>query len=196
MKFDILVAGVGGQGVLSLASIIAGSAMQEGLHVTQSEVHGMSQRGGAVLAHLRLSDQPIASSLVPRGAAALIIGLEPLEALRYLRYLAPSGALVSAMTPVENSPDYPPVAGLLDQIRLLPGALLVNAERLARTAGRAQAANVVLAGAASHRLPLEARTMERYISQRFARNGAKVVRQNLAAFNAGREVGAPCPSLA
>ena len=171
--------------------------MQEGLHVKQSEVHGMSQRGGAVLAHLRLCDRPIASSLVPRGAAALILGLEPLEALRYLRYLSRPRARLSARWPPSRSaPTTRRSRGCWTQIRSLPGALLVDAERLARAAGRAQAANVVLAGAASHRLPLEARTMERYISQRFARQGAKVVRQNLTAFNAGREVAAPCPSLA
>ena len=196
MKFDILLAGVGGQGVLSLSSIIAWSAMREGLHVTQSELHGMSQRGGAVVAHLRMGDAPVASSLVPRGAASLIIGLEPLEALRYLRYLAPTGAVVTARAPVQNIPDYPPIDQLLQQIRLLPDAVLVDADRLARAAGLARATNMVLAGAASHRLPLQGRTMERFIVSHFERKGPKVVQQNLAAFNAGREAAAQCPSPA
>jgi indolepyruvate ferredoxin oxidoreductase, beta subunit len=192
MKYDLLLAGVGGQGVLSLSSIIAWSAMQEGLHVTQSELHGMSQRGGAVVAHLRMADTPVASSLVPRGAASLIVSLEPLEALRYLRYLAPTGVLVTAMTPIRNIPDYPPLEELLLQIRGLPHAVTVDAEQLARSAGFAKATNMVMAGAASHRLPLGAATMEGFITSHFARKGGKIVEQNLAAFRAGREAAAPC----
>src|SRR4051812_20020664 len=160
MKYDILLAGVGGQGVLSLSSIVAWSAMEEGLHVTQSELHGMSQRGGAVVAHLRMADSPIASSLVPRGAAALIISLEPLEALRYLRYLMPAGVLITSTTPVRNMPDYPPLNELLAHIRRLPAAVAVDAEQLAKAVGLAQATNMVMAGAASHRLPLGASTLE------------------------------------
>jgi indolepyruvate ferredoxin oxidoreductase, beta subunit len=171
MNYDMVLAGVGGQGVLSLGGIIAGSAMQEGLHVVQSELHGMSQRGGAVVAHVRLSDNPIASSLVPRGAASLLLSLEPLEALRYLRYLAPHGALITASTPVRNIPDYPPLAEIVTHIRSLPDAMLVDADRLARAAGLAQATNMVIAGAASHRLPLRAKTLERFIVSSFARKG-------------------------
>src|SRR5215203_456676 len=164
MKYDILLAGVGGQGVLSLSSIVAWSAMQEGLHVTQSELHGMSQRGGAVVAHLRMADSPIASSLVPRAAAALIISLEPLEALRCVRYLTPAGVLITSSTPVRNIPDYPLLNELLAHIRRLPGAVAIDAEQIAKTAGLAQATNMVMAGAASHRLPLRAATLERVIT--------------------------------
>ena len=192
MKYDLLLAGVGGQGVLSLSSIIAWSAMREGLHVTQSELHGMSQRGGAVVAHLRMADTPVASSLVPRGAASLIVSLEPLEGLRYLRYLAPTGVLITATTPLRNIPDYPGLEELLLQIRALPDAVAVDAEHLARSVGLAQATNMVMAGAASHRLPLRAATMEGFITSQFAAKGAKIVDQNLAAFRAGREAAAPC----
>ena len=192
MKYDILLAGVGGQGVLSLSSIVAWSAMQEGLHVTQSELHGMSQRGGAVVAHLRMADSPIASSLVPRAAAALIISLEPLEALRCVRYLTPAGVLITSSTPVRNIPDYPLLNELLAHIRRLPGAVAIDAEQIAKTAGLAQATNMVMAGAASHRLPLRAATLERVITSHFARKGSATVQQNLAAFRAGREVAAPC----
>jgi indolepyruvate ferredoxin oxidoreductase beta subunit len=191
MKYDIVLAGVGGQGVLSLGRIIAGSAMREGLHVVQSELHGMSQRGGAVVAHLRISERPVDSSLVPRGAASLILSLEPLEALRYLQYLAPQGALITASAPVMNISDYPPLDEILTHIRSLPDAVVVDAERLARQAGLAQATNIVVAGAASHRLPLRPETLESVILSSFARKGALVADRNLAAFRAGREVASP-----
>ena len=80
MKYDVILAGVGGQGVLSVASIIAKAAMDDGLEVRQSEVHGMAQRGGEVLAHLRISKKAIAGDLVPKGGADLIIAMEPLLA--------------------------------------------------------------------------------------------------------------------
>jgi indolepyruvate ferredoxin oxidoreductase beta subunit len=188
MTFDIVLAGVGGQGVLSLAAIVAWSALKEGLRVKQSEVHGMAQRGGAVVAHLRLADREIMSDLIPEGRAALILGLEPLESLRYLRYLSPTGTVITATTPVVNIPDYPPLEDVLARLRALPGgAVLLDAERLARQAGSARASNMVIAGAASHRLPIRLETMEQFIETRFAAKGEAVVRQNLAAFRAGRE---------
>src|SRR5512140_671328 len=107
MKFDIILAGVGGQGVLSVSAIIASSAMKEGLQVKQSEVHGMSQRGGEVLANLRLSDQPIASDLIPLGAASMILSMEPLESLRYLKYLNPVGTVIASSDPIVNIGNYP-----------------------------------------------------------------------------------------
>jgi indolepyruvate ferredoxin oxidoreductase beta subunit len=187
MKFDIVLAGVGGQGVLSLSGIIAAGALDAGLFVKQSEVHGMAQRGGAVTAHLRLSDAPIASDLVPLGAASMIISLEPLESLRYLEYLSPGGTLVTATQPVANVDDYPRVEELLGSIRSLPRAFLVDAAALARRAGLAQATNMVMAGAAARWLPLPPSAIERCIEQRFARKGASVVQKNLAAFHAGKD---------
>jgi indolepyruvate ferredoxin oxidoreductase beta subunit len=160
MKYDIVLAGVGGQGVLSVGAIIASSAMAEGLAVKQSEVHGMSQRGGAVLANLRLAGAPIASDLIPLGGASMILSMEPLESLRYLGYLSPEGAI--------------------------PGAVLVDSERLARQAGSARATNMVMVGAASHRLPVGVVTLERFIESLFRRKGARVVDTNLKAFHAGR----------
>ncbi len=186
MKFDIILAGVGGQGVLSVGAIIASSAMKEGLAVKQSEVHGMSQRGGAVLANLRLADAPIASDLIPLGAASLILSMEPLESLRYLTHLSPAGAIVTSVDPVRNIPDYPDLDGLLARIRALPGAVLVESERLARQAGSARATNMVMVGAASHRLPVKVETMEHFIESLFRSKGAQVVATNLKAFHAGR----------
>jgi indolepyruvate ferredoxin oxidoreductase, beta subunit len=190
MKYDIILAGVGGQGVLSVSAIIASSAMQEGLHVKQSEVHGMSQRGGAVLANLRLADAPIASDLIPLGSAALILSMEPLESLRYLRFLASDGSLVTSTNPVVNIPDYPELEGLLAHVRSLPASRLVDGEKLARAAGSARATNMVMVGAASHRLPVKVETLEHFIRTTFASKGEKIVDTNLQAFRAGREAAA------
>jgi indolepyruvate ferredoxin oxidoreductase beta subunit len=190
MKYDIIVAGVGGQGVLSLSAIIAWSAMREGLHVKQSEVHGMAQRGGAVLANLRLSDAEVMSGLIPLGSASLVLSMEPLESLRYLTYLSRSGTVVTSTNPVINIPDYPRLDDLLAQIRTLPQAILIDSEHLAKQAGTARASNMVIAGAASGLLPVRVETMEHFIETQFARKGEKVVRQNLAAFHAGREAAA------
>ena len=203
MKYDIILAGVGGQGVLSVSAIIASSAMKEGLHVKQSEVHGMSQRGGAVLANLRLSNTPIASDLIPLGAASMILSMEPLESLRYLRYLDQAGTIITSSDPLVNIPDYPEIEGLLASIRTLghppaatpPGAphvntVLIDAERHAREAGSARATNMVMVGAASHWLPVQVETIQHFIESLFARKGEKVVATNLRAFLSGREAAA------
>jgi indolepyruvate ferredoxin oxidoreductase beta subunit len=190
MKYDIILAGVGGQGVLSVSALIASSAMQEGLFVKQSEVHGMSQRGGAVLANLRLASGEIASDIIPLGCASLVLSMEPLESMRYLRFLSPEGAVITSTNPVTNIPDYPDLETLLAAVRTLPGARLVDGEKLARAAGSARATNMVMVGAASHRLPVQVATMEKFIEKIFASKGAKVVETNLKAFHAGREAAA------
>ena len=186
MKFDIILAGVGGQGVLSVSAIIASSAMKEGLAVKQSEVHGMSQRGGAVLANLRLSDRPIASDLIPRGSAAMILSMEPLESLRYLEFLSAGGTVITAMNPVANIPDYPPIEDVLASIRGLPHAVTIDAESLARKAGSARATNMVMVGAASPLLPVSFETLESFVGTVFAAKGPNVVQTNLKALHAGR----------
>jgi len=191
MTFDIILAGVGGQGVLSVSAIIASSAMQEGLAVKQSEVHGMSQRGGEVLANLRIADHPIASDLIPRGSAALLLSMEPLESLRYLDYLALDGTLITATEPVVNIGDYPPIENVLAQVRRLPRAILVDAEQLARHAGSARATNMVMVGAASHLLPVSFESLEHFVQTMFAAKGAKVVETNLTALRAGRDAAGP-----
>jgi indolepyruvate ferredoxin oxidoreductase, beta subunit len=190
MTYDIILAGVGGQGVLSVSAIIAASAMKEGLFVKQSEVHGMSQRGGAVLANLRLADAPIASDLIPLASAAMILSMEPLESLRYLQFLAADGAVVTSINPVVNILNYPDLEGLLAHVRALPLSRLVDGEKLARAAGSARATNMVMVGAASHRLPVRVETLEHFIETTFAAKGEKVVETNLKAFRAGREAAA------
>lgn len=189
MKRDIILCGVGGQGVLSLAAIIARTAVSEGLTVRQSEVHGMAQRGGAVLAHLRIADGPIASDLVPRGGADLVLSLEPVESLRYASWLAPGGALVTAAEAFVNIPDYPDLSAIHAAIRALPLNRLVAAEVLAKEAGLAKAVNMVMVGAASHFLPVPAETILGTICDMFAAKDPGVVAANQRAFELGRKAG-------
>ena len=187
MKANIVVAGVGGQGILVPAAILAAAALKQGLHAKQSEVHGMAQRGGAVQAHLRLSDEPVASDLVPQGCADIVLSMEPLESLRYLSYLSPDGELLTCATPVENIPDYPDLETLLKKIKTLPHAAVIDAVGLARTAGSPLAANMVMLGAASVRLPIPPEAIEQEIRRFFESRGEKIVEMNLKAFRAGRE---------
>jgi len=189
MKYDVILAGVGGQGVLSVSAIIASSAMQEGLHVKQSEVHGMSQRGGAVYTNLRISDETIYSDLIPHGSASMILSMEPLESLRYLDYLEKNGHLITSSNPEINIDDYPDLDELLGKIRTFPHTTIVDAHKLAIQAGSGRATNMVLAGAASHFLPIQEATMQQLIKDLFARKGEKVVDTNLKAFRLGREQG-------
>ncbi len=189
MKRDVILSGVGGQGVLSIAAIIARAAVSSGLTVRQSEVHGMAQRGGAVLAHLRLSDGIISSDLVPRGGADLVLSMEPVESLRYLAWLAPTGALVTAAEPFVNIPDYPDLESIYAAIRGLPLSRIVAAEALAKTAGLAKAVNMVMVGAASPFLPVQAAVLEGTICEMFASKDPDVIQANVAAFRAGRAAG-------
>lgn len=190
MKTDIVLCGVGGQGVLSAAAILAEAAVREGLEVREGEVHGMAQRGGAVQASLRISDLSIAGELIPRGTADLLLSLEPLETLRYLDWLGPEGWVVAAAEPVRNIPDYPPLDDVHARLRALPRVRLVEAGAVARKAGSLHAANVVLLGAASPLLPLDPRVIREVITEGFMEKGVKVVDANLRAFQAGEELAA------
>jgi len=187
MNYDVILAGVGGQGVLSVATAIALGAMKDGLEVRQSEVHGMAQRGGAVQAHLRLSDGPIYGDLVGRASAHLILAMEPLEGLRYLVYLRPDGVLVSAAEPMKNIGNYPEAEQVYSEIRRLPDYRLVEAAALARQAGAARATNMVMVGAASGFLPIRQASLLEAIEERFAGKGEDVVAVNRKAFALGRE---------
>ncbi len=185
MKQDIILAGVGGQGILSIAFVIDNAALKEGLNFKQAEVHGMAQRGGAVQSHLRLSDGYIWSDLISRGEADLILSVEPLEALRYLEYLSPQGKLISSSSPFINIPDYPPIEEVLKKIKEINGSLLIDSERLAREAGSTKAQNMVMLGAASPYLMLKKENIEEYISLLFRPRGEKLVEINLKAFERG-----------
>jgi indolepyruvate ferredoxin oxidoreductase beta subunit len=147
----------------------------------------MSQRGGGVVTNLRLSDQPIASDLIARGTASMILSIEPLEGLRYLDYLSPDGTLVSSTNPVVNIPDYPELNTLLETIRTLPHSVLVDGEEIARRSGSTRATNMVMVGAASPLLPVPPETIERFIQKSFGSKGERAVEANVKAFRAGRE---------
>jgi len=186
MKYDVILAGVGGQGVLSVASIIAQAAMNEGFEVRQSEVHGMAQRGGAVLASLRIADKKIAGDLVPKGGANLIISMEPLESLRYVSYLKPDGILVTAADPFKNIANYPDINGIHSTVKKLPKWRIIQAAALAKEAGLAKTVNTVMVGAASCFLPLKAASLEKTITDVFSKKDEKIAELNAKAFKLGQ----------
>lgn len=186
MICNMILCGVGGQGVLSLAAIIAKASLSAHLNVRQSEVHGMSQRGGEVSSHLRIGNEEIVGDLVPSGTADLIISMEPMESLRYLNYLKPNGIVITASEPVKNISNYPDVNAVYAKIAEIPGSICLEAETLAEAAGSRRASNMVLIGAASSFLPLETDGLQNAIRETFASKGESIVETNLKAFDAGR----------
>lgn len=186
MICNMILCGVGGQGVLSLAAIIAKASLSAHLNVRQSEVHGMSQRGGEVSSHLRIGDEEIVGDLVPSGTADLIISMEPMESLRYLNYLKPNGIVITASEPVKNISNYPDINAVYAKIAEIPGSICLEAETLAEAAGSRRASNMVLIGAAASFLPLETDGLQNAIRETFASKGESIVETNLKAFDAGR----------
>ena len=187
MKTDIIIAGVGGQGILSIAAILGSAAINNNLYIKQAETHGMSQRGGDVQSHARLSDRPVFSDLIAKGTADLILSVEPMEALRYLPFLSPDGYLVANSAPLLNIPDYPPVEDLISTIQALPRRLLVDADAIAReSTGSSRPLNVVMLGAASPFIDLPFAYLERGLINVFERKGADIAEMNLKALRAGR----------
>ena len=188
MKKDIILSGVGGQGILTIAATIGTAALIEGLQLKQAEVHGMSQRGGDVQSHLRLSSNNIASDLIPAGKADLVISVEPMESLRYVNLLnKKTGWLISSMNPFRNISDYPPLENILDEIWKLPRYVTIDAERVAKDQGSVKAANIVVLGAASPFLELKYESLEKAIEAMFSKKGKDMVTLNLKALKAGRE---------
>jgi indolepyruvate ferredoxin oxidoreductase beta subunit len=187
MKQDIILAGVGGQGILSIAYVIDNAALADGLFFKQAEVHGMAQRGGAVQSHMRLSDGTIWSDLIPKGEADMILSVEPLEALRYFDYLRPDGIVVTSSTPYRNIPDYPEIDKVIDALSKAPRSVVVDSEKLAKEAGTVKAQNVVLLGAASSFLILKEESLLRTIDDLFRGRGAPVLEANLKAFALGKK---------
>ena len=187
MKNDIILAGVGGQGILSIAAIIGYAAVESGLYLKQAEVHGMSQRGGDVQSHLRLSSKEIASDLIPQGKADMIISVEPMEALRYIPYLGPEGWLISNTEPFINIPNYPDEESVLQEIRKQPRFVLIDAGKISGDLGNKKAANVVILGAASPFIDIPFKLLEDAIKKLFGRKGEDLVALNLEAIRAGRE---------
>lgn len=188
MKTNIILAGVGGQGILTIAAVLDTAALASGLNLKQSEVHGMSQRGGAVQSHVRISDTEIHSDLIPQGKADIIISVEPMEALRYLPFLKKDGYLVTDSNPFENIPDYPKLEELYNEIKLVPNNILIDAKKIAKDLGNSKATNIVLLGAASSLLPLDEESLVQAIKTLFERKGERVVNKNIEAFNKGKEI--------
>lgn len=187
MKSDIILSGVGGQGILSIAAIIGMAALENNLHLKQSEVHGMSQRGGSVQSHLRISEKEIASDLIPEGSADIIISVEPMESLRYLPWLKEKGWLVTNTTPFVNIPDYPDMKDLIAEIEKLPHHIAINADEIARQVKSPRSSNMVMLGAASPFLDVPYESLEEGIKKIFGRKGEKIVQLNIDALKAGRE---------
>ena len=186
MKQDIILAGVGGQGILSIATVIGSAALEQGLHLKQAEVHGMSQRGGDVQSNLRLSSDPIYSDLIPRGAADLIVSLEPLEALRYIPYLAPEGWIITNTVPFENIPDSPPMDQVMGALNKLPRVIAIDVDAIAKEVGSPRSANMVLLGATASVLGiLDPDKLRDGIRRIFGRKGEEIVEANIKAFDAG-----------
>ncbi|MBQ6958988.1 MAG: indolepyruvate oxidoreductase subunit beta [Bacteroidales bacterium] len=186
MKQDIILAGVGGQGILSIATVIGSAALQQGLHLKQAEVHGMSQRGGDVQSNLRLSSDPIFSDLIPRGGADLIVSLEPLEALRYIPYLAPEGWIITNTVPFQNIPDYPSMDQVMGELDKLPRVIAIDVDAIAKEVGSPRSANMVLLGATAAVLNiLDPDKLREGIRRIFGRKGEAIVEANIKAFNAG-----------
>lgn len=188
MKKDIILAGVGGQGILSIATIIGDAAMNKGMYIKQAEVHGMSQRGGDVHSHLRISSEPIASDLIPQGKADIIIAMEPMEALRYKHTLAPNGWIVTATTPLINIPNYPEIESVLAELKAFGNVALIDAENLAKENKMPRSVNMILLGAAAKALDLDIETLSESVARVFGSKGEAVVEMNVKALKIGAGV--------
>jgi indolepyruvate ferredoxin oxidoreductase beta subunit len=187
MKKDIILAGVGGQGILSIATIIGSAAVASGLYVKQAEVHGMSQRGGDVQSNLRISDKPVASDLIALGKADIILSVEPMESLRYLPWLSESGWLITNVTPFVNVPNYPPIDAIMGEVNKVRQHLIIDADQVAKDLGSARVANMVILGAAAPYLGMPIEALEQAIRATFGRKGEEVVELNIKALRTGRD---------
>jgi indolepyruvate ferredoxin oxidoreductase beta subunit len=190
MQKNIILAGVGGQGILSVAYVFDNAALDAGFHFKQAEVHGMAQRGGAVQSNLRYSDQTIHSDLIPEGRCDMVLAVEPLEVMRYWHYLQPDGWVVTSITPYVNIPDYPEMDTLLSDLAAFPNIVMVDAGHLAKAAGNLRAQNMVAVGAASNLLDFTEEQLLKHVEGLFARKGEKIVAVNRKAFKYGRAAAA------
>jgi len=187
MKKDIILAGVGGQGILSIAATIGLAAVNSGMYLKQAEVHGMSQRGGDVQSNLRISDNEIASDLIPKGKADLIISVEPMESLRYLPWLSPEGWIITNTNRYVNITNYPNMDDILNEIKSVKNHIAIDAEQIAKDLGSARAANIVILGASSPFLGLDYSKLEDSIKFIFKNKGDNIIQLNLDALEAGKK---------
>ena len=190
MKTDIILCGVGGQGILSIATIIGEAAINEGLYIKQAEVHGMSLRGGDVQSNLRISSNPINSDLIALGQADVIISMEPMEALRYLPYLnKKTGWIITSSVPFVNIPNYPDMENIKAEYGKMGNVRFIDIEAMAKENEVPRSANVILLGAALHALGLGQEQLEKAIRSVFGRKGDAVVDANIKALKLGMEAG-------
>ena len=189
MEKNIILAGVGGQGILSIAFVIDNAAMDAGYNFKQAEVHGMAQRGGAVQSNLRYGDGEIWSDIIPMGKADMVLSVEPLEAMRYWQFLRPGGWVVTSTTPFVNIPNYPDSDELLEDLAKIENVVMVDTARVARAAGNRRAQNMAMVGAASPLLDFEEERLLAFVEKLFARKGEKIVKVNQRAFRLGRSTG-------
>ncbi len=187
MKKDIILAGVGGQGILSIAAVVDWAALDQNLNVKQAEVHGMSQRGGAVQSHLRVSSDEIFSDLIPKGSADIILSVEPLESLRYISFLADDGWIITSSNEYKNIPDYPEEQELMEQLNKFERKIVINAEEFAKKTGSIKTTNMVMLGAATSKLDISVLAIENGIKALFDRKGKDIVNMNIAALRLGIE---------
>ena len=186
MKTDIILAGVGGQGILSIAAAIGLAAVDQKLYIKQAEVHGMSQRGGDVQSNLRLSDKEIASDLIPLGSADIILSIEPMEALRYLPYLSKNGWVITNTIPFININNYPETEEVMAELAKLPRHITIDADQIAKDSGSPKSSNMVMLGAAAPFLGIPFESLEEAIRQLFGKKGNEIVEANLKALRAGK----------
>ncbi len=196
MKTNIILSGVGGQGILTIAAVLDTAALSENLHIKQSEVHGMSQRGGAVQSHVRISDKEIYSDLIPEGKADLILSVEPMELLRYVPFLKEDGWLVTDSESFVNTSNYPDKNELFDQIKKHPNHVIVDATEIAKKIGNSKIANMVLLGAASAIIPISENSMLEAIKKLFQHKSERIIKLNLEAFAEGKKVAEGITNLA
>jgi len=186
MKTDIILCGVGGQGILSIATIIGEAAIKDGLYIKQAEVHGMSQRGGDVQSNLRISSEPINSDLITEGQADVIISMEPMEALRYLPYLnKKTGWIITSSVPFVNIPNYPDMDKIKEEYSKLNNVVFIDIEQLAKDNNVPRSANMILLGAAQKSLGIGYEEIKAALGRVFARKGEEVVNANIKALNIG-----------
>lgn len=188
MNTNIIISGVGGQGILTIAAVLDTAALNQNLFVKQAEVHGMSQRGGAVQSHIRISDKEIFSDLIPSGKADMILSVEPMESLRYLPNLKNDGWIITDSLPFENVENYPEQVELFKEIKTHPNAIIINATEEAKKIGNSKAANMVLLGAASSMIPLSEKSLLKAITSVFKRKSERVIKLNIEAFNKGKQL--------
>ena len=187
MKTDIILAGVGGQGILSIATTIGTAAVAHNLYLKQAEVHGMSQRGGDVQSHLRLSDKPIASDLIPQGKVDLIISVEPMESLRYIDMLDKNGWLITNKATMVNIDNYPEADAIYKEIEKVKNHIIIDADTIAKDLGNVKAANIVILGAAAKFIDMPYSSFENALRNIFARKGDAIIEMNLKALKAGAD---------